>query len=232
MSQNTNPVDEIIAEEENRRQPKDNDRIFEKRITFNRHFIAMVHVRNQPGDDLEERDRFAYLQNLYGMNAQDMINYIYIRGRDIVEREAFNLEMSEFDRAVIQAYVGDTERREKFKKFEVLYKQMSPEDFEMLCKNERYYTDFLQEYSFRNDAISDAKRRIMWLREFLLEREGEVATDVIKIAAEHEGITRDENEWGALRSLASRYGLSTGKHGTWQWSEQAQMKFESIELTV
>jgi len=232
MSQQTNPVDEIIADEENRRQPSVTDRIFEKTVSINRHYIATLHIRNQPGDDLQERDRFAYLQNLYGLNAQDMINYIYIRGRDLIEQEAFNLEMTDFERAVLSAYTDDTERRAKFKQFEILYKSMSPEEFEAKCGKEQFYHDFLGEYAFRRDAISDAKRRIIWLREFLLSRNGESATDVIKIAAEREQVIRDENEWGALRGLASRYGLSVGRHGSWQWGEEAQRKFESIELTV
>jgi len=227
-------LDDIMEVEETRKIPKDNDRIWERTIKLNRKYIATIHIRNQPGDDLLVRDRLAELQNVYGMGIQDLVNYIFVRGLEVIEKEVLDgKDISEFDKSVIQAYMSDNQRRQQFRKFDIIYKETSPEEFEKICKNQPYYYDFLTERVWQQGAISDAKRRVQWLREFLHEngRDGECAVDVIKVAAEGDGMVENDNDWNALKMMASRYGMTGGKHGFWQWSPRAQLKFQDIDFT-
>lgn len=226
-------IEQMINEEETRKPKRDNDRIFERPISINRKFIAKIHIRNQPGDDLQVRDRLAHLQNFYGMNIQDLANLIFVRGLDLMEREAYSDEISDFDKAVLEAYVHNTDRKLQFAKFEVLYREMAPEDFKHLCKNQPFYYEFMEAQSHRQDIIKLTEQRIIWLRNFLHEsgRNGEAKIDVIRYAAEAEGIIRDESDWDALKTLASRCKLSAGgEHGAWKWNPRAEIKFRKVEV--
>jgi hypothetical protein len=225
-------LNEMIEQEETRHIPKDNDRIFEKTVKINRKYIATIHIRNQPGDDLLVRDRLAELQNVYGMGIQDLVNLAFVRGLELLEKEVLTKDIDEFDKTVIKAYMNNSERRQQFGRFDIIYRETSPEEFEKICKDQPFYYDYLQERVWQNEAISSAKRRLQWLREFMYEngRNGECKLDVIKVAAEGDGIIRDENDWNALKTMASRYGMSGGKHGYWQWTPKAQLKYQNVDI--
>ncbi len=159
---------------------------------------------------------------------------VYLIGLEVLATALLDIDaiVSPIECELTNEYLRQMEQQRRLSQLEKLYKLKGPEEFLIFCTDNNIpeFQEFLNEHTWRNERLKTATRRLGWLRDFLLSRNGSARIADVRKAAKSTGLAVNEREWRALQMFASRNDITGHGYGKWYWSETAQAKFESITL--
>jgi hypothetical protein len=186
-----------------------------------------IYLRFEGGEALVWDERLSNALNVVGKEKSPSRAYaaIFERGVEAVEAEMRDGGESHEDSEVAQALEEIRKAKERKRRLAELYESMGLDQFVGWCEERGIdWEGFLDEYQLfrQSEPQSWSEKASSWLRDFL--RDGERHhTDEIKEAAIAKGIIDHSDDhtfkrdWGKLRQVAHREGLTTGEKGCWQY---------------